>query len=58
LKTIPKRKALTLGQFIVSVYDARGKQRAQGIIRLAVNGHLVAFLERPHLIDSQTDSSS
>jgi hypothetical protein len=52
LKSVPKRKALTLGQFIVSVYDARGKQRAQGIIRLAVNGQLVAFLKRPHFIDS------
>jgi hypothetical protein len=52
LKSVPKRKALTLGQFIVSVYDARGKQRAQGIIRLAVNGNLIAFLKRPHFIDS------
>jgi hypothetical protein len=55
LKSISKRKALTLGQFIVSVYDARGKQRAQGIIRLAVNGNLIAFLERPHVIESKTD---
>ncbi len=55
MKAIPKRKALTLGQFIVSVYDARGKQRAQGIIRLAINGHLVAFLGRPHFVVSPAE---
>jgi hypothetical protein len=52
MKAIPKRKALTLGEFIVSVYDACGKRRANGIIRLAINAHMVAFLGQRHFIIS------
>jgi hypothetical protein len=48
MKAIAKRKALTLGEFIVAVYDACGKRRANGLIRLAVNAHIVAFLGPQH----------
>ena len=43
MKASQKKKALTLGQFIMSVYDACGQQRAKGIVQLAVNSHLVHF---------------
>lgn len=43
MKGKQERKALTFGEFIMAVYDAWGKRRARGIIRLAVNTHLVEF---------------
>jgi hypothetical protein len=55
MKGIPKRKALTWGEFVVSVYDACGKRRTQGIIRLAINAHVVAFRGRPHFVVSHTE---
>ena len=38
-----KKKPLKFGEFITSVYDAYGKQKAKRIVRLAVNAHLVEF---------------
>jgi hypothetical protein len=38
-----KRKALTFGDFIAAVYDACGGQKAERIVRLAVNAYLVEF---------------
>ena len=35
--------ALTFGEFIESVYDACGRQKAEGIVRFAVNARLVEF---------------
>jgi hypothetical protein len=52
VKGIPKKKPLTLGDFIVSVYDACGERRAKGIIRIALNAHLIAFLGQRHFIIS------
>ncbi len=43
MKTNHKKKALTFGDLIESGYRACGKRRATGIIRLAVNTHLVAL---------------
>jgi hypothetical protein len=43
MKTKQKKKALMFGEFIAGVYDACGKRRANGLIRLAVNTHLVEF---------------
>ena len=31
-----KQKALTLGEFIASVYDAHDKYKARGMVRLAI----------------------
>src|ERR1051325_6979164 len=52
MKATPTRKALTLGEFIVSVYDALGRQRAKGTIRLAINAHVIAFRGQRHLVVS------
>ena len=43
MKINHKQKALTLGEFIVSVYDAYGKHKARGIVRLAIKARLVEF---------------
>jgi hypothetical protein len=43
MKTNCRKKPLTFGEFIASVYDACGRQKAEGIVRLAVNTHLVEF---------------
>jgi hypothetical protein len=38
-----EKKALTFGEFIMAVYEVCGRQKAEGIVRLAVNVHLVEF---------------
>jgi hypothetical protein len=44
MKINHKQNALTFGEFITSVYDGCGKpKKAEGIVRLAVNAHLVEF---------------
>ena len=43
MKINHKPKPLTLGEFIASVYDAHGKHKARGIVRLALKAHLVEF---------------
>jgi hypothetical protein len=52
MKGTQRTKALTLGEFIVSIYDACGKQGAKEIIRLALNAHIVAFPGRRYFIIS------
>ena len=43
MKVNHKQKALTLGEFIASVYDVHDKYKARGIVRLALKAHLVEF---------------
>jgi hypothetical protein len=43
MKTNLKKKVLTFGEFIAGVYDACGRQKAEGIVRLAVEAHWVEF---------------
>lgn len=43
MKTNQEQKALTFGEFIASVYDAGGRQKAEGKVRLAVNARLLEF---------------
>lgn len=40
----PRKKALTLGDFILGVYDGCGRRRARAIVRLALDTRLVRFL--------------
>ena len=42
----PKNQALTFGEFVAGVYDACGKKRATGIVRLAFKANLVEFCGR------------
>jgi len=39
----PARKVLRFGDLVAAVYEHCGKARASGLLRLAVNAHLVEF---------------
>ena len=41
--TNQNKKALTFGDLIASAYDACGKRKANGILRLALNARLIEF---------------
>jgi hypothetical protein len=43
MKANCRKGHLTFGEFIMAVYDACGRQKAKGVVRLAVNAHLVEF---------------
>ena len=43
MKTNGKKRVLTFGDFIVAAYGACGTRGAKGLVRLAVNEHLVMF---------------
>jgi len=46
MRTNQAKKALTFGEFVMAAYDAWGKRRASGIVRLAVNARLIEFQGR------------
>ena len=52
LKANHEQKALTPGNLIETVYGVCGNRRARGIIRLAVDAHVVVFREQRHALDS------
>ena len=43
MKANQNQKALTFGGLVAAVYDACGRQKAEGIVRLAVNSNLLEF---------------
>ena len=43
MKAAQNKQRLRFGDLIASVYDACGKRRARGTLRLAVNARLVVF---------------
>jgi hypothetical protein len=43
MKTKCRKRCLTFGELILAVYDACGRQKAEGIVRLAVNARLVTL---------------
>jgi hypothetical protein len=48
-----KKKALTFGEFVAAIYAARGKRKATGIVRLAVNARLVEFRGPKRIVISE-----
>ena len=50
MKTDCRKRPLTFGEFIMAVYDAHGRQKAEGIVRFAVKAHLVEFRGRDRLV--------
>jgi hypothetical protein len=46
MKANYKKKALTFGDLVETVYNACGNRRARGIIRLAIDAHVVVFREQ------------
>jgi hypothetical protein len=51
MKANHKQKALTLGNLIETVYGICGNRKARGIIRLAIDAHVVVFRERRRAFD-------
>jgi hypothetical protein len=47
------KRALTLGKFIMAIYDAPDKRRAREIVCLAVNSGLVEFRGRRRFMFSR-----
>jgi hypothetical protein len=45
-----RKRYLTLGEFIMAVYDVWGKRRARGIVRLAIKAHLIEFRGEQRLV--------
>jgi hypothetical protein len=43
MKTNYRKRSLTFGEFVVSVYDVCGTRQARGVIRLAIEAHLIEF---------------
>jgi hypothetical protein len=43
-KDHPRNKPLTFGDFVAGVYHTWGKRRANGIIQLALEAHVIKFL--------------
>jgi len=46
MKANHKKTALTFGSLIETVYGICGNRRARGIIRLAIDAHVVVFQEQ------------
>jgi len=51
MKANHKQNALTFGNLIETVYGICGRRRARGIIRLAVDAHVVVFREQQRVFD-------
>jgi hypothetical protein len=52
MKANYKKKALTFGSLIETVYGVCGNRSAGGIIRLAVDAHVVVFREQQRVFGS------
>ena len=52
MKTHHKKRTLTFGDLVAAVYRVCGKHRACGIVRLAVNAHVVEFRRHQHFVVS------
>ena len=50
MKTNPTKKQLTFGDFVAGSYCAWGKQKAIGIIRLAIKSHLIEFRGQQRIV--------
>jgi hypothetical protein len=46
MKNLETKKTIRLGDLIAAVYEACGRQKARGILRLALDAHLVTFRSR------------
>jgi hypothetical protein len=53
LKTNVRNRRLVFGDFIVAAYEAWGRRRAKGLVRLAVNAQLVEFHGRHRFVITQ-----
>jgi DNA-binding NtrC family response regulator len=52
VKTDCRKKSLTFGEFIECAYDAWGKRKASGMVRLALQAHLMEFCGQKRFLTS------
>jgi hypothetical protein len=52
MKSNDRKKALTFGEFVASVYNACDREKAKGIVRLAVKTQRVEFRSRQRFVIS------
>jgi hypothetical protein len=52
MKTNPPKKPRTFGEFVAGSYQAWGKRRALGFIRLAVKAHMIEFRGQQRIVIS------
>ena len=52
MKTDCRKKSLTFGEFIACAYDAWGKSKASGIVRLAIQALLIEFRGQKRFVTS------
>ena len=57
MKIVRGKKPMPFGDLVMAVYDGTGKRRAKGMVRLAVNGHLVKFQGRRRFVFSASESA-
>jgi hypothetical protein len=53
MKTNGRKRGLVFGDFIVAAYGFCRARRARGLVRLAVNEHLVMFRGRQRFVISE-----
>jgi hypothetical protein len=60
MKPIGNKKSLTFGDLVAASYRAWGAGRAKGLVRLAVNAHLVVFRGQQRFVipDEQDENLS
>jgi hypothetical protein len=51
MKANHKKQALTFGNLIETVYGVRGNRGARGIIRLAMDAHVIVFRKQHRAFD-------
>lgn len=58
MKTDANKKSLTFGDLVAATYRAWGARRARGLVRLAVNAHLVVFRGRQRFVIPEEQDES
>jgi hypothetical protein len=53
MKTNCRKRHLTFGAFIMALYDACGRQKAEGMVRLAIKARLVEFRGHDRFVISE-----
>ena len=52
MRDLPRKKALTFGDFVEGVYHAWGKRKATGIIQLAIKSNMIEFRGKERFVVS------
>jgi hypothetical protein len=44
MKTLPRKQLMTFGDFVAGIYRAWGHRKAKGMVKLAIQMHLIEFI--------------